>query len=257
VSRTSGNSSQHTCSSHSDSHLINRWTLIVAGIAAGGLSLYASSQRTGNRKTEGRTEGSASTRSNRPSIGRSYKASASFAINCSPDKAYRFWHDFENLPRFMQYVDAVHVTDSKHVEWTAIGPMEAKLHWTAEITEDRENERIAWRSLPDSEIDTRGFVEFRTPANGRGTIVTATVQYHPPAGALGKTLAAIMGKDPRFTVREDLRRFKALLEAGEIPTTVGQSHGPRGLHGRASEFLLREKTNISSPQVHSSMRRVS
>ncbi len=231
---------------------------MVAGIAAvGGLGLYTSNRRNRTGDTRASLGKDALTRSALPSVGRSYEARASFAINCSPDKAYRFWHDFENLPHFMQYVEAVNVTDSKHVEWTAIGPRDAKIHWTAEIIEDRENERIAWRSLPGSEIETRGFVEFRAPDNGRGTVVTAAIQYRPPAGALGRAFALIMGKDPQFTVREDLRRFKALLEAGEISTTQSQSHGPRGLHGHAHEVLLRENSNISSPQVHSSMRRVS
>jgi hypothetical protein len=82
----------------------------------------------------------------------------------------------------------------------------------------------------------------------------ARVEYAPPGGALGKAFATIMGKDPKFTVREDLRKFKALIEAGEIPTTKGQPHGPRGLQGKAQEMLLRENQNPTPIHAQESMR---
>jgi uncharacterized membrane protein len=105
--------------------------------------------------------------------------------------------------------------------------MNTRIRWTAAITEDRENEFLAWRSTEDSEFQTWGSVEFRRATGNRGTIVTAQMEYTPPAGALGKAAAAIFGKDPEFTMREDLRRFKALIEMHEIATTEGQPHGPR------------------------------
>jgi hypothetical protein len=80
-------------------------------------------------------------------------------------------------------------------------------------------------------------------------LVIARVEFIPPAGSAGRSFAALVGKDPQFTVREDVRRFKALVEAGEVPTTVGQSNGPRGLHGHSHQVLLREKQNSASPQV--------
>jgi len=88
---------------------------------------------------------------------------------------------------------------------------------------------IAWRSLPGSEIDVEGSVEFRPAPGNRGTLVTASVRYLPPAGKLGNIVAKLFGKDPNFLMRQDLRRFKALVETGEIPTTIGQTHGPRDL----------------------------
>ena len=223
--------------------------LFAAGIAAGSaLCLYAF--------THGKKTGAALvavsvialTQGRTASTYKAYEASASFEINCSPETAYHFWKDLENLPRFMQYLESVKKTGEGRSEWTAVGPLNSKLHWTAETTEDRENERIAWRSVEWSQVETSGSVEFLPAPGGRGTLAKATIQYAPPAGLLGKAFATIMGKDPQFLVREDLRRFKALLEAGEIPTTVGQTHGPRGLMGHAQEVLLREKQNMSAPQ---------
>jgi len=179
-----------------------------------------------------------------------------FAINCTPESAYRYWRDFANLPRFMRHLDSVRILDGNRTEWTALGPLEMKIRWTAELTEDRQNERIAWRSLPGSQVETNGSVEFRPGANGRGTLVTARVEFVPPAGSVGRALAAIVGKDPQFTVREDLRRFKSLIEAGEVPTTTGQPHGPRGVHGHTHQFLLREKQNSVDPQVSQPIGRI-
>jgi hypothetical protein len=89
-------------------------------------------------------------------------------------------------------------------------------------------------------VAMHGHVEFQARPNGRGTLVTAVVAYDPPAGEFGQAVATVLGKNPQFLLREDLRRFKALLEAGEVATTEGQSHGPRGLSGRAYRVMLRE-----------------
>jgi len=92
-------------------------------------------------------------------------------------------------------------------------------------------------------------VDFRADPQGRGTFVSANVQYAIPGGTLMSGLAAIFGRNPEFVVREDVRRFKQLLETGEVPTTRGQTHGPRGIHGHTEQFLFREKTNLPDPQV--------
>jgi len=174
---------------------------------------------------------------------RKHEVVSTFAINCTPESAYQYWRDFANLPRFMRHLDSVRILDGNRTEWTALGPLEMKIRWIAELTEDRQNERIAWRSLPGSQVETNGSVEFRPGANGRGTLVTARVEFVPPGGSVGRAFAAVAGKDPQFTVREDLRRFKALIEAGEVPTTTGQPHGPRGVHGHTHQLLLREERN--------------
>jgi len=156
-------------------------------------------------------------------------ATSSVLLSCTPNEAFSFWHDFENLPRFMNHLESVKVTGNRRSRWIAIGPVGYKVQWDAEIVNERENELIAWRSLPGSEIDVEGSVEFRPAPGNRGTLVTASVRYLPPAGKLGNIVAKLFGKDPNFLMRQDLRRFKALVETGEIPTTSGQTHGPRDL----------------------------
>lgn len=174
-------------------------------------------------------------------------AKATFLVNTSPDKAYELWRRFENLQRFMAHVKSIREVDDKRSEWIAKGPLGREIRWAAEITEDIPNQRIAWRSLPDSDVKHTGFVEFRPDPLGRGTFVTAEVRYDGMTAA-GSGLASLLGKHPEFMVREDLRRFKALLESGEVPTTMGQTHGPRGVRGRVEQMLFRETTNHPYPQ---------
>jgi uncharacterized membrane protein len=154
-------------------------------------------------------------------------ARASVIVNAPAAEVYRFWREFENLPRFMHHLHSVTQLDNRRSKWIAYGPASSRVEWTAEIVAERENEIIAWRSLEDSQVHVDGSVEFRPATGNRGTIVDATVLYRPPAGGAGNFVAKLLGKDPSFLMEQDLRRFKALLETGEIPTTVGQSHGPR------------------------------
>ena len=154
-------------------------------------------------------------------------ARSSILLNCTPEQAYQFWSNFENLPLFMRHLESVTRLGESRSRWIAIGPLGKRVIWDAEIAFDRKDDVIAWRSLPDSEIYVDGIVKFRNAPGNRGTIITAVVVYQPPAGALGGALAKVLGKDPSFMMRQDLRRLKALIEAGEIPTVEGQSHGPR------------------------------
>jgi uncharacterized membrane protein len=181
-------------------------------------------------------------------------ATAVFRVNASPAEAYRLWRDFGNLPRFMAHLASVRVLDERRSEWTAIGPLDAPVQWTAEMTDDQPDRRIAWRSLPGSELPNSGWVEFQADPQGRGTFVRAHVEYEHPLGSAGRALATALGKSPEFVVKEDLRRFKALLEAGETPTTVGQTHGPRGLHGHMGQTLFRETSNHPQPQASNAQR---
>ena len=185
--------------------------------------------------------------------------SATFLVNASPQKAYELWRNFENLPRFMAHLKSVRVLDGGRSEWVAAGPSfgstPREIRWTAEITGERPNELIAWRSLPGSDVETSGSVEFRPDPLDRGTFVTADVRYRIPGGSFASGLAAVLGKHPEFVVREALRRFKALVETGETPTIVGQTHGPRGLHGRAEQVLFRETSNHPQPQAASGLQK--
>lgn len=144
-------------------------------------------------------------------------------------EVYRYWRQIENLPRFMENLKSVTETSPGHSHWVAKGPAGTDVEWNAEITEDREGELIAWTSEPGSEVKTTGEVRFVDAPADRGTEVHVVMTYDPPAGAAGQAIAKIFGKDPAAQVREDLRRFKRLLETGEIATTDGQPAGASAL----------------------------
>ncbi|HSB74175.1 MAG TPA: SRPBCC family protein [Terriglobales bacterium] len=148
------------------------------------------------------------------------------SVDKSPEELYRFWHDFENLPRFLRHLQSVR-SRAGRLEWVTSGPLGKNFSWEAEIVEDRENEYISWRSLPGSQIENQGSVRFQSGPEGRGTEVRVELLYRPPAGRLGAAFASLFGEDPEQQIREDLRRFKELMEAGEIATTDGQPHGRR------------------------------
>jgi len=140
-------------------------------------------------------------------------------------EVYRFWRDFENLPRFMTHLIDVDTTTDGRSHWIARGPFGLQMEWNAEIVTDRPNEVISWRSLDGSDVDTAGAVPFKEVPFGRGTEVRVELKYDPPAGKLGTALAKLVGKSPEQQIRADMRRFKQILEAGEIPSVQGQPRG--------------------------------
>lgn len=163
-------------------------------------------------------------------------AASSITVNVSPQEAYRMWRNFEELPLFMRHLESVTVLGDRCSKWVAIGPMGTRIQWTAEIVADREGELIAWRSLPGSDITVNGSVQFRPAVGNRGSVINAVVQYQLPAGSVGRAFLKILSKDPRFLMEQDLRRFKALIETGEIPTTEGQTHGRRSMVAAAARL---------------------
>ncbi len=160
-------------------------------------------------------------------VPKEFTSEGSLLVNCSPQEVYQFWRNFENLPLFTRHLETVTVLDNRQSRWVALGPLGIPIHWDAEIVSERENESIAWRSLPGSDVEVDSAVQFRTLPGKPGTLVTASVRYRTPSGQLTRALAKLLGKSPKFVMRQDLRRFKALVETGEIPTTEGQPHGPR------------------------------
>jgi len=143
-------------------------------------------------------------------------------IQRPPEQVYAFWRNLENLPRFMRHLKSVWNLGQRRSHWVAEAPLGLSVQWDAEIIQDQPNEMVAWRSLEGSEVDSAGSVHFRRASGGRGTEVRVVLKYDPPAGQLGAAIARLFGENPEQTMREDLRRFKQLLEAGEIPTTQGQ-----------------------------------
>ena len=133
------------------------------------------------------------------------------------DEVYRFWRNLENLPQFMNYLDAVIDLGKGRTRWIAKGPAGTYVKWDAEVINEVENQVIGWQSLPGGDITTAGSVNFDTVRNGRSTQLSVHFQYAPPAGRAGSIIAKAFGREPSQTVREDLRRLKQLLEAGEFP----------------------------------------
>lgn len=156
-------------------------------------------------------------------------ATMQFAKSVTIDKPaadlYAYWHDFTHLPTFMQHLDSVTATGNGRSHWTARIPANNTVEWDAEITEDRPNEVIKWRSLPDAQVHNDGEVRFIPAPGGRGTEVHVTIRYDVPGGIAGKTLARLANVIPAQQVKDDVRRFKELMESGEIPTTEGQPAG--------------------------------
>jgi len=135
-------------------------------------------------------------------------------------EAYRFWRRLDNLPQFMTHLNRVTTTADGTSHWEAAGPGGLAVEWDAEIINETENQVLAWRSLPGSDIVTAGSVNFAAVRGGRSTQVSVHLQYAPPAGRVGAFVASLFGREPSQTVREDLRHFKQLLEAGEIPRAM-------------------------------------
>jgi uncharacterized membrane protein len=154
------------------------------------------------------------------------RVNKTITINRPAQEIYRFWHDLQNLPRFMRHLESVVVMAPGRSHWRARGPAGVVVEWDAEVTEARPHELIAWRSLPGADVENRGSVRFRPVLGGRATEVTAELEYDAPGGSLGATLAKLFGEEPAQQVQEDVRRLKWILEAGEIPTTAGQPAGP-------------------------------
>ena len=144
-------------------------------------------------------------------------------VNRPIENVYRFWRNFENLPRFMQHLESVRVLDDRRSRWQAKGPAGTSVQWDAELVQEIEHEWIAWRSLPGSDVENHGSVRFKLAPGARGTELRVQLEYYPPAGALGRGVAWLFGEEPDQQIREDLRRFKQLMETGEIPLSKGPS----------------------------------
>jgi uncharacterized membrane protein len=148
-------------------------------------------------------------------------------INRPRDALYAFWRDFGNLPRFMHHVERVDVKDSSRSHWVVAAPAGQSVEWDSLITEDVPNEMIAWTSEPGASVRNSGRVEFTDSSAGRGTMVTVTLAYDPPGGSVGKLIAKLFQREPKVQARQDLRRFKQLMETGEVATADPPDAAPR------------------------------
>jgi uncharacterized membrane protein len=158
---------------------------------------------------------------------RSTRVEESVTILRSQEELFGFWRRFENLPRFMPHLISVNEIDGNRSHWIAKG-LTGNVEWDAEIINERPNELIAWKSVEGAEVATAGSVQFRRAPGNRGTEVKVVMDYIPPAGKAGATLAWLAGRDAESQIREDLRNFKRIMETGTVPTTDGQPRGKCG-----------------------------
>jgi uncharacterized membrane protein len=157
------------------------------------------------------------------------QAKAAITVDRPVEDVYRFWRDLTNLPSFMIHLASVETTGDGRSHWTANAPAGRTVEWDAEVVEDRPNQRIAWRSLEGADVANHGEVTFNPAPGGRGAEVRVELTYDPPGGALGAVVAKLFGEEPQQQVKDDLRRFKQVLETGEVVRSEGSPEGTRAL----------------------------
>jgi uncharacterized membrane protein len=197
-------------------------TASVAGVTAA--DLYCAVQL--SRETLARLSGPA-------------RARASIVVNRSPEDLYSFWRDVRNLPRFMKFVQFVQATGDRRSHWIA-QPRRGRttLEWDSEVVDDQPNRLISWRSAPNAIVENAGTVRFEPAPGGRGTLVKLEMHYTAPGGPAARALGKMFGGVSEQFLYEQLRRFKQLVETGEIATIEGQPSGPRtGGMSRLAETL--------------------
>jgi uncharacterized membrane protein len=135
---------------------------------------------------------------------------------------FAYYRDFANLPTFMENVVSIQVLDAKRSHWVVKAPAGRTVEWDAVVTDEAENSFIAWTSEEGADVPNSGRIDFRD-AGARGTVVTSTISYDPPFGVIGKAIAKLFQREPAIQARRDLRRFKQLMETGEIATAAMNS----------------------------------
>ena len=164
----------------------------------------------------------------RTSRGKDALVGKSVTINRPRKELYAQWRDFTKFPRFMDNVERVEDLGDGRSRWTIEAPAGTSVELVTRITEDRPGEAIAWKSESESQIQTEGRVEFTDAGPARGTMVRLIMRYDPPGGLPGRIAAKILQREPAIQARRDLRRFKQLMETGEVTTNASPS-------GRESE----------------------
>lgn len=163
-------------------------------------------------------------RRSRPSVrsSRGVKVEKSVTVNRTPEELFSFWRNFRNLPRVMEHLEWVECYDERRSKWRVRRGENKFIEWEAEIINEHPNELIAWRTLEGSDVRHAGSVRF-TPAPGaRGTEVRLSVEYEVAGGKFTSALAKLFRRSPDQQIHEDLRHFKQIMEAGEVPTLEGQ-----------------------------------
>ncbi len=210
---------------HADSETLQRVLVGVAvGAAAGALWFF------GRRLSEPERTliSDAPPATFRGKAGRDAPVQRTVTVNRPRQELYDFWRDFTNFPQFMDNIRSVERLDDKRSRWVIEAPAETSVEFVSRIVEDQPGHLIAWESEEGADVRNSGRIEFIDAAPGRGTMVRATISYDPPAGALGKVVAKVLQREPNVQARRDLRRFKQLMETGEVTSSASPS-------GRKSE----------------------
>jgi uncharacterized membrane protein len=156
--------------------------------------------------------------------GKDFPIRRSITVNKPVDEVYAYWKDFAKLPTFMRHLESVTVDADGRSTWTATGPAGTRVTWHAQTTYERENERISWRSV-DGDVPNEGTVRFRQAPGKRGTELEVELRYEAPGGAFGNAAARLLGEHPDQQVADDLRRFKQILETGQVLRSDGSPDG--------------------------------
>ena len=152
------------------------------------------------------------------------RVTAAITIRRPIGDVYGFWRQFQNLPRFMDHLESVEIRGDGRSRWKAKAPV-GTVKWDAELVDDRPNELISWRSLPGARVASSGTVRFKAAPGDQGTEVVLDMHYGAPGGALGAAVAKLFGEEPRQQVKDDLRRFKQVMETGEVVRSEGSPEG--------------------------------
>lgn len=144
-------------------------------------------------------------------------------IDRQPEELYAYWRSFSNLAVLMENIERIDEIDAQRSHWVVKGPAGKSVEWDSLVTEDIPNKRIAWRAAEGAEVQNSGWVEFRPAPGDRGTEVHALIAYDAPGGSFGRTIAKLLQREPNTQMRRELRRFKQLMETGEITSSEGPS----------------------------------
>jgi uncharacterized membrane protein len=167
------------------------------------------------------------------------------------DEVYAFWRDLENLPRFMAHLESVRVSgDRSH--WRARAPAGLSVEWDAMVVEDRPNERVSWQSVAGADVPNAGTVRFARAPGDRGTEVHVDLHYDVPGGKIAAAFAKAFGEEPSQQIQSDLRRFKQVMETGEVLRSDASIH--RGPHP-ARPSKQAPKTRVAGRGSHEEVQR--